>query len=981
MSELKKQLTNALLIVLTLAVVVLAGINFQQQGKFRLPVDGVTWVDRPDGVQALRVMPGGPAEKAGILRNDLLLKIQGRPVNHSLEVPSILAELGAWTQREYRVRRSSVELKVNLIIGERTPGREVYYLYAVGAAYLFIGLFVYFRRGSAERALHFYILCLVSFVFCTFHHTGKLNNFDLGVYWGNVAAGVFAPAILFHFCLGFPSPARWLRGTTRTILLYVPSALVLGAYMALASGVVRFDAPLVEVQWFLDRVWLGFLTALYLVGGLVLAFRSRYVDDPIRRQQLKWLRNGLLLGVTPFAVFYTLPYLAGAVPDPTLLLSVFALGLVPLTWAYAILRYRLMDVDIIFQQGYVYTLTTLLVLGVVFGLVMVLGKFDELSPVAVLLLVLIAAFVFQPIRAWLQEQLDRYVFYKDRYDYRRTLVEFARELSSETDLDKMLASVADRLTHTLSIAHVAFFLVEENGNRFVLRREYGRRDRGTRELSHGADLDLAFLEPDGRRPYLFFESTRHPLDVVSRDWPASVRQTIARLDLTYYLPCRVRGRTIAYLGASRTDKGDFLSSDDVELLTTLAGYVGIAIENARLYRSLQSKVDEYERLKEYSENIVESINVGVVAVDLEDRVEGWNAQMERLTGISRELAAGRRLVELFPADLVVHFDNSRNDYGIQHLYKFPLRVDGLFPARQPESRSGTNGKGNGQGGGSDSHSTSEAQGPSRRELMLNLAITPLVTRDLERIGRLIIFDDVTERAELEKRLIQADRLSSVGLLAAGVAHEVNTPLAVISSYAQMLAKQVAGDEHKSRLLEKIARQTFRASEIVNSLLNFSRTSGSAFDELSVNQVVRETLLLIEHQLEKARVQVRIRLEEDLPAIRGNSGKLQQVFLNLFLNARDAMDSGGVLEIASRSRNGVVEVVVGDSGQGIPPEYLHRIYDPFFTTKSARRGTGLGLSVTYGIVKEHGGIIEVESQPGLGTRFHLEFPIARKTVNA
>src|SRR5206468_7922792 len=146
---------------------------------------------------------------------------------------------------------------------------------------------------------------------------------------------------------------------------------------------------------------------------------------------------------------------------------------------------------------------------------------------------------------------------------------------------------------------------------------------------------------------------------------------------------------------------------------------------------------------------------------------------------------------------------------------------------------GTNGH-NGNGHGAPKEST------------LNIAIAPLVSRNMEQIGRLIIFDDVTDRAELERRLVQADKLSSIGLLAAGVAHEVNTPLAVISTYAQMLAKQVADDDQKSKLLEKIAKQTFRASEIVNSLLNFSRTSTTEFGEVSVNRVIRETANLVEH---------------------------------------------------------------------------------------------------------------------------------------
>jgi len=132
---------------------------------------------------------------------------------------------------------------------------------------------------------------------------------------------------------------------------------------------------------------------------------------------------------------------------------------------------------------------------------------------------------------------------------------------------------------------------------------------------------------------------------------------------------------------------------------------------------------------------------------------------------------------------------------------------------------------------------------------------------------------------------QADKLSSIGLMAAGVAHEVNTPLAVISSYAQMLSKQVQGDEKKAALLEKITRQTFRASEIVNNLLNFSRTSGAEFGDVDVNKVVRDTLSLLEHQFNTAHVEVQAELCDQLPFIYGSTGRLQQVFLNLFLNAK------------------------------------------------------------------------------------------------
>jgi signal transduction histidine kinase len=962
--DIKSQLIGALLFILTVAAVSCAVINFRQQSLFHLPDDGVTWVDRwidkdkKDAVVALFVEPGSTGDLAGLRAGDQLQEISKLPVRKSTAVPAILSRFPVWTEQPYLVLRGGVPVKTPVIIAESVPDSAIYYQYAVGIIYLLTGLFVYYRRVNAPRAVHFFILCLASFILSTFHYTGKLNPFDQLVYWGNVTAGLLAPTVFLHFCLVFPERRKWYTAW-HSVLLYVPAALILAVYALTARGMILVAAPLIEVRWFLDRVWLLYLICAYLLGAVALFRQSQDAEDALVRRQLKYLRYGAVLGIIPFACVYAIPYVLGAAPTHYQKLAVVSLALIPITWAYAILRYRLMDVDIIFQQGYVYTLATLCVLGVFYGLILSFTHVEDLNPAAIVGLILFATFIFQPIRDWLKEQLDRYVLYKDQYEHRRTLIQFARELSAETNLEHMLQLVAERLVQTLSIQHLGFFLSCDSESEFHLALVHGqKKDRGGRSI---AANDLSFLNgklnPD--KPYLFFERTRRLLDVVSHEWPASVRATIAELDYTYYFPFSVRGRTVGWLGLSRTDKGDFLSSDDVDLVVTLCGYVAIAVENASLYRSLQFKVEEYERLKEFSENIVESINVGILAADLDDRVESWNSQIEKLTGIPRDAAVGRRLSELFPNDLFERFDQARGQIGVQNIYKFVLQ-----PAI-PGLSAPSNGNGNGNSNGMH---------------IVNLAIAPLVSKESRQIGRLIIFDDITDRDELERRLVQADKLSSIGLLAAGVAHEVNTPLAVISTYAQMLAKQVSGDDQKSKLLEKIAKQTFRASEIVNSLLNFSRTSPTEFVDVDLNRVIRETLTLVEHQLQKASVEVKLSLDPSLPPVKGNSGKLQQVFLNLFLNARDAMEKGGILAVKTWETNGTAHLDVADTGQGIAPENLARIYDPFFTTKAAKKGTGLGLSVTYGIIREHGGAIEVESELGSGTRFHVELPLVRKPAH-
>jgi signal transduction histidine kinase len=247
---------------------------------------------------------------------------------------------------------------------------------------------------------------------------------------------------------------------------------------------------------------------------------------------------------------------------------------------------------------------------------------------------------------------------------------------------------------------------------------------------------------------------------------------------------------------------------------------------------------------------------------------------------------------------------------------------------------------------------------------------------MELSGMILLLEDITDRVHLEEQLQISEKMASIGILAAGVAHEVNTPLTGISSFTQMLLEGADQDDPKTKLLEKIERQTFRAAKIVNGLLNLSRpAAGNERAPVDLNVVINDVLSLLEHQFKVGRIQVRRDLASPGPAVMGIEHKLQQVFLNLFLNARDAMPKGGWLSIATRGSDGMAVAEVGDTGSGIPSEHLARIYDPFFTTKAIGQGTGLGLSITYGIVREHDGTITCDSEVGQGTRFTLALPSA------
>jgi PAS domain S-box-containing protein len=935
--NLRVSLGAVVLALTTLAAVIFAWLNFVQRGTFETPDDGVAWLDTSYGAEAWKLAANSPAARAGIRPGDVLIAINGVPVSTQIQITKRLWRAGLWTQVRYKLARHGQEFETPLVTAPAAKSASIEnYQRVLALFYLFIGMFIFVRRWNAPRAVHFYVFCLVSFILYSFHYSGKFNGFDYLVYWASIVARMLAPALLLHFALVFPERAEGRhRSLTNLTLVYGPPAILLLFHVSTALNRMGF-VPWLGSRIMLDKIELAYLGTYFLIAGAVFYKSFRAAPSGVLRQQLKWLTGGTVAGTLPFTLLYVVPFVLDAVPPAWSKFSALTLVFIPLCFGYAIIRYRLMDVDIIFKRGLAYTVATAGVAAVYFALVALIAEIfhaQTSGPVGGIIAIVIAAFLFQPFREWIQGRLDRF-FYRDRLDYRRTLIEFGRTLTNEVRFDPMLGSVMDRLSQTLLVDRLAIFIEDPMQPGHVsLARSMGVR------LSE--PMDLSFLEP--ARPEfahgaLFFESPR-----VARDVSESVRQTLEQLDLNYFVPCRIRERTVAVLGLGKTVDGDFLSSDDVELVQTIAGYVAVAMDNAQLYNSLEQKALEIARLKDFSENIVESLNVGVLAVDLGGIVESWNTRMEQLFGVARAQAVGRQLHSILPSGLASEIVARKDEEQITGIYKQRLDYQG-------------------------------------RSLTLNISITPLVSKSGERIGRLILFDDITQRERMEEQMTQTEKLTSMGLLAAGVAHEVNTPLAVISNYIQMLAKQMPEGDPRQSIIDKIVKQTFRASEIVNNLLNFSRTGVADLADVDVNRVVEETLSLLAHPLKTSRIQVVKQLGDTLPPVRGSANKLQQVFLNLFLNARDAMPTGGMLEVRTAAHNGSVEVEIADTGAGISRDHINRIFDPFFTTKASGRGTGLGLSVSYGIIKEHAGKIDVRSTPGKGTSFHVEFPAVRNAVH-
>lgn len=957
------------------AILVTAGIlNFIQRYKHTAPpTDGIEWVrlTQPDGkesgVFARAVQFNSTGYKAGILPGDRLLGISDEidvgyeQIASPAGVQVYLEEAGVGGHLFYLIERPSYPEEIRFYKAELYNIQAIsnwttrdLLVNAIGLVYLLVGLFVLFKQGGrAPFVLHFATLCLAAFVFHFYKPIGAYEDLDLAIaFLDDAALIIFAP-LFVHFCALYPHSRRLMPRAQRLALvglLYLPS-IILIALTAMVDF-VRWPS-LTFSESFIGSLYqteFGLFALSLLVGAGILVYRFLKSDVAIVRQQLKWVVWGSAVAMVPFTLLYAIRHFFGVDAATDQLgtsadrwLSDFAvlpLVLIPLTFGNSVVRYRLMDVDMVVRRTAAYALTTLAIALMIGLTVYVAGLYalgsEGISPNVISLRVIIGVFsmalivmMAAPLKHFLQERIDR-LFYGARYDLRNGLLDFGRTLSATTALEPLLDALISRLQQVLGVERIAIFIEDE------------RAPAGYR-VARAAGISSSLIVPPDFREMIRVRSAETGVvradDLeLDPDMSAFVRRA-----LHYYVPCVVSGRMIAVIGLGRSAEGGLLSTEDLQILRTVAGYVAVAIENTLLYQEQAQRAAELALLKEFNESIVESINIGLLAVDMQGRVTRCNSALEEILGTSRDAAVGQHVDQLFAEDFSETLRQVLGDAGwklteLRHLYKL--------------------------------HTATRAGRP----LVLNISLAPLRADTISHTQALIVLEDVTSRAGLEEQLQQREKLSSIGLLAAGVAHEINTPLTGVSSYTQMLLGMINDTDPKHALLQKVRRQTDRASDIVNNLLNFSRTgSATEFGEVDVNRVLDATLQLLEPQLRRGHIEILRSYEAEMPRVFGNASKLQQVFTNLILNARDAIPDSGQIIISTTNHDDSLLIEVRDTGIGIAPENVAKIYDPFFTTKGVGRGTGLGLAVTYGIVQEHSGHITVESLPGKGTCFRLTLP--------
>ena len=404
-----------------------------------------------------------------------------------------------------------------------------------------------------------------------------------------------------------------------------------------------------------------------------------------------------------------------------------------------------------------------------------------------------------------------------------------------------------------------------------------------------------------------------------------------------------------------------ISPDDQKLLGAVAQQLSLAIRNTELYRrtkdtsinlavEVSQRTREAEEQKRFTEKIIDSLPVSLYVVDRDMRIVAWNRNREvGGLGINREQVLGRNVfqvlvrqprrkleeefVDVFRSGEIVNmeqdsvFDGQKKTWKIS---KIPMRVD-------------------------------------------NAEVSHVIT----------VGEDITEQKKMNEAVIHAEKLASIGRLAAGVVHEINNPLATIAACSEALTARVEDLEEAElhqdfgEYLQIIRDEAFRCKTITNSLLEFAHQRQAEKLAGDINQIIEQTLQLIKHHPKLGKMHVIKELDHSLDPVYVNEGQMKQVFIALMSNSFDAMEDDGSLTIRTRWSDSDPEqsicVEISDTGSGIPAAHLAKIFDPFFTTKPLGRGTGLGLSVCYGIVSEHGGRIEVDSTEGVGTTFRILLP--------
>ena len=799
-------------------------------------------------------------------------------------------------------------------------------LVSIATLNLGIGLYVYLRNPTASpnRAFAFTALTICLWTAALAWGRFQPASFDIAIR-SAFAAGSLCPygILLFLHHLGAAGDVH--KRLLRLMAVVAISMSVLSFSPWMVTGVTRESYGMRPLYGFLHPLFAAYMVGSFAFAAITLAQQYRH-HTGFRRSQaghlfLAFIVPGVLAATTN--VFVPLIARTSAYNG---LGPVFSLIMIAMV-AHAIIRHRLMDIRVVVRRGVVYLVTFLgsaaLFVVLLFGSNFVLPLEHGFS-VRDILLALVVALAFQSVKSRVQHLIDRYL-YREPYDYARTLREASRALTATIDLQELLGHVGHALASTLRPEEMSIYLLDTEDREFRLAWGVG---------PGGSIPTVSMTSP-------LISTVRGDQQLVFRDELTSARHNDAgsllreldRLRAEVIVPLVEERDLIGFLALGAKRSGDAYFSNDADLLTTLANQAAVAVRNAQTHARVVQVNEEMRK-------VLETIESGVVAVGPRGRITLFNRAAERLTGTLAQAARGQSPEQL-PGPLGSALSATAVDGEARPQIEFSLpdAAGQLVPLMC---------------------STSALRGP-----------------DGAPMGAVAVLADMSRLKELEHEKRRAERLASIEAIASGLIHEIRNPLVSIKSYAQLLPSRGASDEFREMFARTASREIGRIDDLLSRFRTMSRASQHPMELVDLSAPLRDTLETLHAELQDRKIQVRQVGEQTRRPVLGNASQLQQLFLNLCLNAIQAMDPGGELtvRVADLSEGGgsTLLVEVADTGGGIPDHLLATIFDPFVTTKP--HGTGLGLAICRSIADAHHARLSARNNVGRpGCTFTVEFPV-------
>ncbi len=509
----------------------------------------------------------------------------------------------------------------------------------------------------------------------------------------------------------------------------------------------------------------------------------------------------------------------------------------------------------------------------------------------------------------------------------RALLDIGKELAAITDIDPLLQRILQISQEVFTYDNAIIRLLNRDTNTLVTAASYGYSEEAiVRPICLGQGV-MGKAAKFGR-PYLI--NNIAPED----DYIPGI--DAARAEMA--VPLIARDKVIGVFNVESCQP-DAFTTQDCDTLAILAGQAAIAIDNAHLYRDLCQVSREKEQLHHLNEQILTSISIGLYTVDRQLRITSWNRSMARMSGISAAQAGGKSLLELFP---------TLEEEGVAD------RLRDVLSIGEPQQLRIVH------------------RGQSGQSRLQNRFLSPLKDGETT-VGAVIVVEDITEFEQLLAQTIQSEKLAEVGRMSAGIAHEINNPLAVISYACQILEETETPSEQGRELLERIGLEVERLSQLTSELLAYSGRQEDRRAPTDLNETIDDVLTLLTYELKKHQVRV-IKNFNELPPPDVDANKFKQIFINLILNAIQAMESQGTIYITTSCTSEQLLISIADTGPGIPDHLKEQIFEPFFTNRQDGTGTGLGLYLCRKIITSYQGRLSVSDNPSGGTCFTLQLPI-------